>query len=434
MEMFDDILFFGGEKMAEVTTPGEKFDEGVFTAQRSVSVDKKTYKYYPWGKDNKLPHRMLALVRSNGDVANLLETRADFLYGSGIGLFVRNEKNEVEPIYLEAVKEFWAKHEMDDFVDAAITQIVFTGHAFANISSDTKKKLSFNVKDSLTVRAVEVPEDQGKISVYLLSSKWDAGSQTKKAAVPVPAFDYADIYGLPESICNLHKAQPGQFYYNHPQWWSLEEWIKLANRIARIYNNSLDTEGNIGMIMRVAQRYFDDIVASNTKEDGTSYTMQEVKDLFKQKVDKFLFGTEKNKVLFDICGLSDKGVLEKYIEFEPVKKSLTGEEYNKLYMAAVQAIANASGVLGGLSGVSDGKMNSGGGTEITATAKYQQFFRTPRERKLIVNFLNKVFLKYMKDQKVKMPEGAFFDFKNILLETLDKNPTGMQTVKQSGSN
>jgi hypothetical protein len=365
-------------------------------------------------------------------VANLLETRADFLYGSGIGVFVRDENGEPKPFYSEEFKFFWMNHGMDDFTDNAMTMLVYTGHAFILVSAGTKKDLSFSVKDSLTVRSQKVPEDEGRVSNFILSSKWDAASSSKKQAVLVPAFDFNDFYSLPESIINLHKPQPGQFYYNHPQWWGLEEWIRLANRIAKIYNGTLDTEGNVGQILRVARKMFDDIMLKPPKHpDGKEYDRREVIDEFKKTADKFLFGGERNVVLLDICGVNDKGQLEKYIEFEAVKKSLTGKEYGELYTIALNAISNASGVLGGLSGVSDGKMNSGGGTEIRQTALYQQFYRTPRERKLLLNFLNRVFLKYTREKlgEAVMPKGAFFDFKNIVLETLDKNPTGMQTVK-----
>lgn len=432
LDIEDYFSAFESEFRSELTTPGEKFDEGTKTATNTVVVEKKSINYYPWGKDNRLPNKMMELVRSNGDVANLLETRADFLYGSGIGLFTRDEKEVVKPYYNEKFKEHWMAHDMDDLTDNAMTMLVYTGHAFINISAGTKKDLGFSVKDSLTVRCQKADDDEGSVSNFVLSSKWEAGSYSKKQAVLVPAFDYNDFYSLPESIINLHKPQPGQFYYNHPQWWGLEEWIRLANRIAKIYNGTLDTEGNVGQILRVAKKMFDDIMVTPPKHaDGKEYTRREVQDEFKRTADKFLFGGEKNVVLLDICGLNDKGQMEKFIEFEPVKKSLTGKEYGELYTIALNAISNASGVLGGLSGVSDGKMNSGGGTEIRQTALYQQFYRTPRERKLLLNFLNRVFLKYSREKlgAVVLPEGVFFDFKNIVLETLDKNPTGMQTVK-----
>ena len=408
-------------------TPGEKYDENSTITRRSITINKKSYEYYPWGNDNKLPHKMMGLVRSNGDVANLLETRADFLYGSGIGLF-ENKSGKPEQLAFHAdMTQHWLDHEMDDMTDAVMTNIVYTGQGYVNVSANKKKKtMQFFAKDPLTVRAIKCKEVEAQISAFALSSKWE-DYFGKKNAVVVPAFDYNDPYAM-ETLVNLRKPMPGQFYYYNPQWWSLEEWIKVANRIAKLYNNSLDTEGNVGMILRVAGKLFEAAAAGHpVDENGKELNRQDLERIFKQTADKFLFGQDKNKILFDICGVNAAGEMEKWIEFEPVKKSLTGDEYMKLYQGALLAIANASGVLGGLSGVSDGKMNSGGGTEIRQTALYQQFYRTPRERKLIINFLNRVYLPYVK-KKVVLPEGAYFDFKNIVLETLDQNKAGVRNV------
>lgn len=424
-----DIVTMG----ASVDVLGVKTDENTKVSERSITVNRQPYKYYPWGADNRLPNKMMELVRSNGDVANLLETRCDFLFGSGIGLFTLDAAEKPKPFFLQEADNFWKVKNMDEVVDAAINQLVHLGLAYVNISADKNNNLSFSVKDGMVVRAVIATETESNVSKYVVSSKWDE-SYTAKSGLIVPAFDKREPTKYGESLMCLKKFQSGQFYYNYPQWWSLEAWIKLANRIANIYNNSLDTEGNIGMIMHVSEDYFRAIMATNPVDaTGKEMTEAEVRKYFRSQVDKFLFGSGKNKILYDNCGVNANGELIKHIEFEAVKKSLTGKEYTELYQAAVQAISNASGVLGGLSGVSDGKMNSGGGTEIRQTALYQQFYRTPRERKLILNFLNEVFLAEMRKQVKNLPGNLMYNFKNIVLETLDKNPNGMQIVKSNAN-
>ena len=418
------------EPVASAELYGEKVDETVGSAKNSITINKKTYEFYPWGKDNKLPHKMIKCLRSNGDISNLLGTRADFLYGSGIGLFTK-VKGVNEELIKHSHNQLFLDHEISELVESLIINIVDAGHGYVNVSASGEKDLDFSYKDPLTVRAVKASETQSKIPAYILSSKWDSASYVKKSGVFIPPFNYKNHYAYTESLINLRQTQTGQFYYNHPGWWNLEKWIIVANRIADRINNELDSEGNIGAIFRVAGRYFDDIMSqSPKKDDGSEYTRKEVIDAFKKMADQFLFGVGKNKWLFDICGINDKGALEKWIEIEYIKKSMTGKENNEIYLACLNAFANSSQVLGGLSGVSDGKMNSGGGTEIRETANFQQFYRTPRERKLIVNFLNRVFLPYASKRLGKgvIPEGAFYSFKNIVLETLDKNPTSAKTV------
>jgi hypothetical protein len=425
-------LHTSGEATAALEGFGEKVDENTGQGYNTITVEKKQYKYYPWGKNNRLPHDMMKLVRSNGDVANLLETRADFLYGSGIGFFTRNEAGEAVAFTDEKLKQLWLDLDMDDLVDGLMTQIVFTGHGFINVSAKDNI-LNYSLVDSLVVRAVVASETERDVSKYVLSSRWDEFN-VRKNGVVVNSFDYAKPYGLQESLVNLHKPQPGQFYYNFPQWWALVEWIKLANRIPILYSNNLDTEGNVGMVLRVAEKLFD-IAAQNAPKDssGKEMSKEDLIDAFRITVDKFLFGTDKNKILLDVCGVDADGKLEKWIEFEPVKKTMTGEQYSALYTQVLQALSGATGILGGLAGVSDGKMNSGGGTEIRQTALYQQFYRTPRERKLILNFLNRVFVPDAQKRLNGLPSGIFCDFKNIVLETLDKNPTGIKSVKSNAN-
>lgn len=417
-------------QLSSQETPGEKLDETTGSARAFTTVNKKSYEYYPWGKDNKEPHRMIGLLRSNGDIANLLETRTDFLVGAGVGLF-RKVKDETEEVNFELYKDFWMDHEMDHLIEAIMTESVNLGQAYVCVTP-RGKDINFSIKDGLTVRAIKAKDTESHIGQYLLSSRWDEGVGINKRAVLVPAFDFNEYAGMPASILCLKKHQTGQFYYNQPPWWALKEWIKIANRIAGRINGELDSEGNIGMILRVASKYFDQIMASKpVNENGIEYTREEVEKLFKETVDKFLFGAGKNKVLFDICGTNEKGGLEKWIEIEPIKRTITGKENNEIYLGVLTAIANSSQILGGLSGVSDGRMNSGGGTEIRESANFQQFYRTPRERKHVINFMNRVFHKYMLGRKngSSIPQDSFFGFKNIVIETLDKNPTSNKTVK-----
>ncbi|RAI73277.1 hypothetical protein HMF3257_00460 [Spirosoma telluris] len=171
-----------------------------------------------------------------------------------------------------------------------------------------------------------------------------------KKAVAVPAWTQK-TKNAPETLVQLKRQQTGQFYYGFPIWWAAAEWIRLANRVPGFHNNGLDTEYNVSKICRVAEPFID-------KFGGDT---DESKDAFRKKfygqVDELLFGTEgKRKVIFDECAVGIDGKMQPYIEFETVESKLTGKEYTELYQMAVTAFANASGILSGLAGVSDGKM------------------------------------------------------------------------------
>lgn len=414
------------EPSALVTTPGQKVDEATGVKDVEITVGKKKYTYYGWGPKNNKPNEMIKLAESNGDILNLLDTRADFMFGSGLGLFTRKD-GENQEVSFETYREFWESHDLDDLLDALITQLVYFECAAINISTEGSA-MRFRVKDAITVRAAKASEGEGEIKEWLLSSSWDEGAGKSISAVAVPAFDFNNRK-QPESILFLRKHQPGHFYYPFPRWWSQEKNIRIANRIPDRISNELDSEGNIGAIVHIANQYIDDMMRENMKkEDGSDYTRDELKDDFIKISSEFLFGDGPKKFLVDFCGTDKDGKMIKSLEIEYVKRTIAGKENNEIYQGRLTSICNAVGVLGGLSGISDQKMNSSGGTEIRESATFQQFYRTPRERQIALKFFNRVVLAYMKELKFAIPEGAFFAFRNIVIETLDKNPTSSKTV------
>lgn len=400
-----------------------------------VQIDQKPVEIYPWGKKNNLPQTMVDLLRSNSDLGNLLDTQADFLYGSGIGLFKKSfdqSKNEIvlTPYWSSDSFDMLLEMQLDEAIDEAILNMVQLNNAFLSVKIDGKDSMKFESYDSTTIRAGKAKPSTGKIEKYVFSNLWASQSTSGKYAKGIPVFDYSNHTKYTESIVHLRSKQPGQFYYAYSIWWSLEDWIEVANLIAPFYKNALKTEGNLGNLIHVAKKYFDDVLATNPKKpDGKEYTFDELVGAFDKTMDELLFGTGKRMNIRDICAYdANTGNLVKLIDIEPVKKSITGSEYMETYNAVTKAMSNAGMVLGGLSGLSDGKMNSGGGTEIRMSALYQQHYRTPRERRLILDFLNRVVRPYLQT-KLTLPKDVIFDFKNILLETLDQNKSGVSENK-----
>ncbi|GAB3803455.1 hypothetical protein GCM10028819_33410 [Spirosoma humi] len=400
-----------GQPSASVSFPEGNQDANSVkgTVKKSVSADGKSYNIYPWGKNNLLPNEMIDLYRSNGDVMNLVQTRADFLFGDGVGWFKHSLDGKdlvMTPYIDDKIKRFDELNDLQELANGQMTYLVESGNAFVNHSREDGN-LIVSLRDSLTVRAALAT--QGYVDTWLLAPDW---SHVKKA-VAVPAWTEKTKMA-PETIVQLKRQQTGQSYYGFPIWWAAAEWIRLANRVPTFHNNGLDTEYNVSKICRVAENFID-------KFGGDT---DDSKDAFRKKfygqVDELLFGTEgKRKVIFDECAVGIDGKMQPYIEFETVESKLTGKEYTELYQMAVTAFANASGILSGLAGVSDGKMLGGSGSELRVSAEYQQFYRTPRERQVVGSYWNRTI-----KRELGLPDDVFFGFKNILLETLDKEKSG----------
>lgn len=386
-------------------------NSGPNTAKKRVSTGGRSWDIYPWGVNNLLVNEMIDLYRSNSDVMNLVQTRADFMYGDGPGWFkhVQDGKNVVfEPFSNSQIEEFGLLNDLEDIVNTQLTYFAETGNAFVNLSQVKGEKFAeLNIRDSLTVRGAVA---SGRaVDTWLLASDW----RNPKKAVAVPAWNPQQTTA-PETIYQIKGKQSGQFYYGYPKWWGTARWIKLANRVPEFHDEGLDTEYNVSKICRVNQDFFK-MFGGETDEEIAKF-----KDEWYDQIEAMLFNKKgQRRIIFDECTVGTDGKLQPWIEFQDIPKGLTGKEYSELYDMAIRAFANGSGILAGLVGVNDGKMLGGSGSELRVSAEYQQFYRTPRDRQAVISFFNRV-IKPM----LSLPKEVHFGFKNILLETLDKSKAG----------
>lgn len=411
-----------------------KYDDNLGKQGRViVTVDKKDYDIYPWGANNRLPSEMVTLLRSNGDVSNLLDARLDFLFGAGVGLFRRiNDKNDVvfEPYFNQDVSNYLLDIEVNEYADAAATHLVECASAFVNVSQ-SDKYARLTALDPTTVRVPRLKAGDSKKNTFAVSANWS--SEGKKNATIIPACDLLDANPQRETIMQLMRPQTGQYYYGYAKWWSARPWIELANRIPDFHNKALDTEYNIAHICRIADQYFDtmfQIEGLETDEEKAKY-----RDKFYKMIDDLIANSKGGRrVIYDECPVGENGKLHGWIQIEAVPRSIKGNEYTELYRAAVLAFANASGILSQLSGINDGKVMGGSGSELRVTAEYQQFYRTPREREYILKPLNRIVLPKMQKAFPDMPKDVVFGYNNILLEALNTAKTGSSSVGTGGQN
>lgn len=418
---FVDVKDFSPK--AEIQKVGEQADIYIDAKNSSLKTKEGTAEIYSWGKNNKLPSEMLALALSNGDLGNLLTTKKDFYYGTGLQLFKSDAEGNVKPYASQKARATINAWGINQMVRQIICGIVDFNWAPINISTVKAGRKQIKALDPITIRA-GFTKGKFKIDRYCHAPAWPIDTTAGHKITETPVYDPLATRPQAESIFIIREFQSGLPIYGRPIWWSIAEWVKLANRIPVFYNDSLDTEGNMGHIVRVAQELLLKLQENaGTNENGERIPLKKIQDALVAKLDKFLYGTGKQRRVVDTC-LTVNGVMTKGIEFEPIKKSFTGKEYMELYAACITAITNACQVLGGLAGVSDGKMNSGGGTEIRTAAEYQQFYRTPRIRAEITEFINTHILPdFLIEIGASQTDDIYFDFGNIQLTTLSKDHT-----------
>jgi hypothetical protein len=406
--------------------------------QRSINVGRKAYDLYPWGENNLLPNERIKLLRTNGDAQNLIEARADFLFGGGFGWFKHINKNGIitrEPYTDHATEEYSDAYGMEDLGDVAnhmCTSLIETANIFVNRTL-TEQLPIYSIKDTLICRStVRLTKGAG---TWLLNSDWSNYESVTKNTLAVPGYNPENA-AQKETIFQLRPYQTGQAYYGFAQYWGEETvfWIEVMNFIAKSIGQTVKHNKNIAHICRVASQYFDQMIASASIDDtDDSYDpekeKEKVRSEFYKNVEKMIESEDGPRVIFDECDMGPDGKLSGMIAFEEIKRSLNAKELQEAYDTALRAFANASRLLPTLAGVSDGKTIGGSGSELKVSANYQQFFRTPRERQLILHPFNRDVKKVL-----KLPKDVYAGFFDILLVSDDKNAAGKEakTTKDSG--
>lgn len=407
--------------------------------QRSVSAGNKTFDIYPWGENNLLPNERIKLLRTNGDAQNLIEARADFLYGGGFGFFKHSQKSGIvtrEPFTNSAIEEYqdaYGLNDLSDVTNQMCTSLIETANIFVNRTLVDGLPI-YSVKDSITCRAAMAKNKD--VDTWLLNSDWGNTDSVSKNTIPVPAFN-PDTASQLETIFQLKPYQTGQSYYGFAQYWGDETvmWIEVMNFIAKSIGETVKHNKNIAHICRVATQYFDQMVANTMIIDSIddSYNPEKEKDKvrnqFYKNIENMIQSDKGPRIIFDECDMSVDGKLSGMIAFEEIKRSLNGKELQEAYDTALRAFANASRLLPNLAGVSDGKTLGGSGSELKVSANYQQFFRTPRERQLILRPFNRDVKKIL-----KLPKDVFAGFYDILLVSDDKNSSGKENKATQDSN
>lgn len=410
------------------------------STDRTVKVASKSHVYYPWGENNLLPNEMVKLLRSNGDAGNLLSARIDFLYGGGFGFYKHIEKDGVtirEKFTNNAIEEYLDAYwlpQMKEVVNQMLTGLVETGNAFVRRSLVDGLPI-YSTKDPLICRATLADP---VVKSYLLCPDWSNQDTVDKDCQILPVFN-RDNMTVEESIFHLRLYQTGQPYYGFAQYWGEESiyWLEVMNYIAKSMGGTVKHNKNLAHICRIASRYFDEMAANSADAEGTDEPVDfekqkdKVRDQFYKSVEEMF--SEKNdtgpRIIYDECDLTVDGKLAGFIQFEEIKRSLNASELREAYETALTAFANASRMLPGLSGVTDGKMLGGSGSELKVSANFQQFFRTGRERDLICSLFDTDVKKAL-----KLPRDVYAGFQDILLVSDDKNPAGKETKSTSGGN
>lgn len=379
--------------------------------------------HVPWGVLDNQPNTLAKLAAKNGQVLATLDTVRDFLFGKGITFrkkIIEGDKLVGSYEYFnQRLDDLFGEHEINKVYMQAIVQYATNANVFFKHEVDIRRnEYKLGISDSFFTRILV--DNQGNRK-YVTNPNFGNLGTNLAESTEIPKFDPYNPRASFLSIQHQSIHRAGNPYYSYPAWWATETHIELANLIPLFHKSGLNNGYNIKYLIKMPKDYFD-------KEGGKELTSKEIAKKWtdwSEKMKKFLSGVENaDKTMISRYIRDDAGKPLPAIEIEPIKNLMTDDAYSKVSEMTSLAISNAGGVLPTLAGIASGKGNDSG-SQIRVMSDYQQHFRTPAVREILLAPI-KVWLKENGFDRLVFP-----DIEATTITTLDTTKQGTQATTTS---
>lgn len=431
-------VYFGTSSIGIMKTIGEK--KLTTVVSRSDEVYKKG-KIVPWGANNRFSSDLLKKVKNNAAASAGLGILKASHYGNGL-TFYENKSNdkgkrEKQVVYLDdapEIKTFYEQNRISTFYTDTIADLETFGIAYPSFLISNDRKKIVRVKRQIAAwgrREIQNPGVGFSENTYF-RSHWEDESTDKAARIPTvdPLWsldeiqDYCDRKKIFEFVYPTHYTMMDEAYYPKMPWHSVYHngWLDVSNSIPIYKKHLFENQVNIKYLVYVSEEYFQ----AQYKDEWETMKpdrRKEIREGTYKAIDEHLSGsTSAGRSMFSAKIKTYDGKFEKGIEVEAVDNKLKDGSYLPDASAANSEILFAQGVDSTLVGSSipGGSLGAGSGSDKRiAFTILMSLFKTKRETSLSIWDLIHQWNGW--DQNIN------YAFENVVLTTLDKNPTGKQT-------
>lgn len=415
----------------------------VVTKQSVKTVQKADdgLEWIPWGSNDSTAIEMLRLCWDSPTKPRLMDQAKEFILGAGVKLMtvdIDEEGKEVRRLVKESAmqsstdsapgyglkKWFRYKQVFSNYLELAALSLAFSEIAFIRFSILDDGQVQLQTIQPNKVR-FQKPKPGQPIERVLINPYFGTGERIRKEdTVSVPIFDRESPEKWPESVMVLKKAQIGSDFYTQGLWWGTKTWTKVDNLTPEYHLSGLVNGYNLKLLIEIDESYFL-MEGEDVHDEKVMEEIESRKNEFMAKLDDYLAGVKNtDKALVLIGGLADAaGKEKKLIRITPIENKMTDDAYMNLIREAGAKQAQGHGVLPSLAGIADGNKLGGSGSELQHSVMYQVRYMTPSYRRLL-----KEPLDYALEVMGFDLEAGEYNFTDIEMTTLDKNPTGQQAA------
>lgn len=383
-----------------------------------------------WGPTNSMPDQRENLIANNNIVPQLLATKRNIILGGGLmayretfdnGKRIINEQS-MPPEFMDFLD---ANEVEDEFLPTQCNNLLIQGNFYTEFTRDGKDSLA-GMKPQICrhVRA-EKQDQNGRIPSFFLYGHWGKITNEQKLLEikeleRIPNYDKEGMQ--PKFMLHCADKMLGGPYYYTPHWDGSQTWIKVANCIPEFHLGNLENGFNIRYLIKVPEDYFLRSLSQDKRKDDTKLKQHitEAKQTFKNKLNDFLAGAKNAGRGLIITKHIYKHIQKEWPELEivPLEVDLKDEAMLKLYESSNTANTSAHGTPPALAGIATGaKLTSG--SEIRNLYNFFQLSATTMPRRILLKPLR------MSWKSMGLPMDIKLGFRNIMMETTDKNPNGI---------
>ncbi len=381
-----------------------------------------------WGSDDSRPQNILEAVEKNVVASSGLEWLRDAFYGNGLVTYKKELKEGKEILHradFDEFEQFKDENFFDEALEALITDLMFFNmpvpEFYLGRGNFSKKIVKIKSLDASFTRWGKMEPGRRTIQKLFYSAQFpDAKSHEIDFS---PVWDIRNPFKHKKFVYRSMYVGPGRIYYPKCAWHSIIDsgWIDHSNNIPQVKQALLKNAMSIKYHIRIPKTYWTDKYKNwdkLTAEDQKKLRQEEM-----HKMNDFLTG--KNNVM--------KTFFSHYAVDKRTGKEVPGWEIIKIdnsipdgTLTVDQAEANAM-ILFALNldptlkgaGLPNNKQSAGSGSD-KREAKEIFISNLGLRRRRFLSWL--YFLKKFNE----WPREMEFGFKDTVLTTLDKNPTGTE--------
>lgn len=413
-----------------------------------IDVKDKIANIASWGGKNDYPQKIIEAIKQSGAGSAGLRLLRKVHYGNGL-ILVNNTPDDngkkspklVDINAYPAIRDFFKKSQLPRFYKETIADLEWFSIAFPEyILSDNYKTIN-RVKrhQAAWCRFELMNPENGLVETVYISQKFgkEAVSADSDYVAEVPLIDsywsaeevktYCQANGIKKFIRPVYFPLIDEAYYPEAEWHAVVKngWTKVGNSVPKFKEAIFNNQVSIKYLIEVDERYFETIYDTNWKD----FTVDERKDKRQELIDSINENLTTNenagKSIASLMFVDDKGLQVSALKITSIDDKFKDGSYLPEAEAANSEILFAQGVDPSLigAGIPGGKLGAGSGSDKRIAFNIiQSLKKTDRETSLEV-------FEFIKEYN-QWPAEIEASFENVEFTTLDKNPTGSQTVTQ----